>query len=78
MGYLTSSLEKDIVFKWESKLNLVKYSSSEWIRDHSNRKLICEFIFTFNKGPISYDSKKQGVVAFSSTIAEYVALYLVV
>lgn len=57
-------------------LKLIGYSDSDWAGDHADRKSTSGFIFMLNGGLISYASKKQAVVALSSTEAEYVALSL--
>ncbi len=73
---LAGSPERDITFGGESELNLIGYSDSDWAGDHADKKSTLGFVFTLNEGPIRYGSKKQAVVALSSTEAEYVALSL--
>ncbi len=76
LRYLAGSPERRITFAGESELNLIGYSDSDWAGDHADRKSTSGFVLTLNGGPISYGSKKQAVVALSSTEAEYVALSL--
>ena len=76
LRYLAGSQDRGITFGGESELRLVGYSDSDWAGDHADRKSTSGFVFTLNGGPISYGSKKQAVVALSSTEAEYVALSL--
>lgn len=57
---------------------LFKYSNSDQAEDHADIKLISRFVFTLNRKPISYSSKKQAVVALLSFKAKYVNLNLVV
>ncbi len=78
LRYLASSLKKGITFRGESELNLIRYSDSDWAGDHADRKSTSRFVFTLNGGLLSYDSKKQAVVALSSTETEYIALSLIV
>ena len=76
LRYLAGSQDRGITFGGEEELNLVGYSDSDWAGDRADRKSTSGFVFTLNGGPVSYASKKQAVVALSSTEAEYVALSL--
>ena len=76
LRYLARSCERGIIFGGEKELKLVGYSDSDWAGDHADRKSTSGFVFMLNGGPISYASRKQAVVALSSTEAEYVALSL--
>lgn len=76
LRYLAGSAERGITFGGDEELKLIGYSDSDWAGDHADRKSTSGFIFILNGGPISYASKKQAVVALSSTEAEYVALSL--
>ena len=78
LRYLAESCERDITFKGEKERKLVGYSNSDWAGDYADRKPISGFVFMLNGGPISYASKKQAIVALSSTEAEYVAPSLAV
>ncbi|XP_032571607.1 secreted RxLR effector protein 161-like [Drosophila sechellia] len=50
------------------------YVDADWANDTSDRKSYSGYIFINAAGPISWESKKQSLVALSSTEAEYVAL----
>ncbi len=76
LRYLAGSPDRGITFGGDEELKLIGYSDSDWAGDHADRKSTSGFIFMLNGGPISYASKKQAVVALSSTEAEYVALSL--
>ncbi len=78
LRYLAGSQDRGITFGGEPELRLLGYSDSDWAGDHADRKSTSGSVFTLNGGPISYGSKKQAVVALSSTEAEYVALSLAV
>ena len=73
LRYLAGSPERGITLGGEKELKLIGYSDSDWAGDHADRKSTSGFIFMLNGGPISCASKKQAVVALSSTEAEYVA-----
>lgn len=77
LRYLAGSRGRGITFGGEKELKLVGYSDSDWAGDHTDRKSTFGFVFMLNGGTISYVSKKQPVVALSSTEAEYVAWSLV-
>ena len=78
LQYFARSPERGITFGGEKELKLIGYSNFDWAGDHVDRKSTSGFIFMLNGGPISYASKKQAIVALSSTEAEYVALNLAV
>ena len=50
------------------------FTDANWGNNLDNRHSICSYVFTFNGGAISWSSKKQLVVALSSTEAEYIAI----
>ena len=76
LRYLAGSPERGITFGGKKKLKLTGYSDSDWAGDHADQKSTSGFIFMLNGVPISYASKKQAVIALSSTEAEYIALNL--
>lgn len=76
LRYLAGSQGRGIIFEREPELCLVGYSDSDYAGDHANRKSTSGFVFFLNEVPISYGSKKQAVIVFSSTEAKYVALNL--
>jgi hypothetical protein len=53
---------------------LIGYSDASFADDLATRKSTGAYIFMLNGGPISWSSKRQSVVALSSTEAEYIAL----
>jgi len=44
------------------------FTDANWGNDVDNRHSICSCVFTLNGGAISWSSKKQSVVALSSTV----------
>ena len=50
------------------------FSDANWGNDVDDRHSICGYVFTINGGAISWSSKKQSVVALSSTEAEYIGI----
>ncbi|KAK2365584.1 putative mitochondrial protein [Trifolium repens] len=55
------------------KLEAYGYSDSDWGGDQDDRKSTAGYLFMIGNAPISWCSKKQGIVALSSCEAEYVA-----
>jgi hypothetical protein len=55
------------------KLKAYGYSDSDWGGDQDDRKSTAGYLFMLGNSPISWCSKKQGIVALSSCEAEYVA-----
>ena len=50
------------------------FTDANWGNDIDDRHSICGYVFTLNEGAISWSSKKQSVVALSSTEAEYIGI----
>jgi hypothetical protein len=50
------------------------FSDVNWGNNIDDRHSICGYVFTLNRGAISWSSKKQSVVALSSTEAEYIGI----
>jgi hypothetical protein len=53
--------------------DLLGYTDSDWAGDRGDRKSTSGFVFLFCGGAISWKSKKQTIVALSTTEAEYIA-----
>ena len=53
---------------------LVGYTDADWAGDQDDRHSTTGNLFLMARGPISWLSKKQAVVALSTSEAEYVAL----
>ena len=67
----------DLVLKFQQSEKgccLVGYSDADWAGDHDDRHSTTGNLFQLAGGPISWLSKKQSVVALSTSEAEYVSL----
>ena len=67
----------DLVLKFQQSEKgccLVGYSDADWAGDHDDRHSTTGNLFQLAGGPVSWLSKKQSVVALSTSEAEYVAL----
>ena len=78
LRYVKGTLDYGLKFEASSPncLQLRSYSDADWAGDISNRKSTSGYLFQFGGGIISWRSKRQNIVALSSTEAEYVALTL--
>ena len=73
--YLSSTQEYYLEYNGASNSGLLAYCDSDWASDSSNqRKSHTGYFFTLAKGAVSWLSRAQKTIAFSSTEAEYMAL----
>lgn len=74
MKYLKSTKEEGIIYKRkEDTFELIAYSDADFAGDEETRKSTTGYVVYFGEGPISWCSRKQPIVALSSTEAEYIA-----
>jgi len=75
LRYLKYTADAKLVFPGPggSSEGLVGYTDSDWAGDKHDRKSQGGYIFQMSGAPISWKSKKQTVVARSTTEAEYLA-----
>ena len=52
--------------------DLIGYTDADFARDINDRKFTSRWVYTFNGSPISWASKKQGLVTHSSMESELV------
>uniref|UniRef100_A0A251VEZ8 Putative zinc finger, CCHC-type n=1 Tax=Helianthus annuus TaxID=4232 RepID=A0A251VEZ8_HELAN len=76
LKYIKGTLDQGIIYSKGNKQKLVGYSDSDYAGNLDDSKSTSGYIFHLGSGPISWQSKKQKVVALSSTEAEYMALTL--
>jgi hypothetical protein len=74
LWYLKDTLFHGLHFSSQSSLTLQAYSDADWAEDLIDRRFTTGCYFLLGDSLISWRSKKQSVVARSSTEAEYRAL----
>lgn len=77
LRYLKGTSDFGICFS-PGDFTLEAYVDADWANDTERRKSVTGFVVFLAGGPIAWSSKKQSIVAVSSTEAEYVALSEVV
>ena len=69
LKYIKGTLDYSITY---TKGNtLTGFCDSDWARDVDSRRSMTGYYFSLGSGAVSWVSKKQPTVAFSSTKAEY-------
>eukprot|EP00253_Pinus_taeda_P007517 PITA_07517 len=74
LRYVKGTLNFGIHYYSSGKFNLVGFSDLDWGGSLDDRKSTSGNCFSFGSGLITWSSKKQSIVALSSTEAEYVAV----
>ena len=74
LRYLKGTLNLAIRYQKSENNPLIGYSDADWAGDLDDRHSTTGNLFLMTGGPISWLSKKQAVVALSTSEAEYVAL----
>lgn len=73
-SYIAGSVEMGIILgKDPTQKHIVGYFDASYADDEVDHYSTCGYVFLFLESPISWRSKKQNMVALSSTEAEYVA-----
>ena len=76
LRYINVTKSLGLLFKYGNNGELTAYIDAAYANNINDRKSTSGFIAYYNGCPISWYSKKQQIVATSSTEAEYVALSL--
>ena len=74
LRYVKGTLYHGLHCSFQSSLELHAYSDADWAGDPTDRCSITGFYFLLGTSLVSWCSKKQDVVSYSSTEAEYRAL----
>lgn len=78
LRYLLNDPGQDILLNNSPDFSLVAYADSDWAACPISKRSVSGFYITLGGFPISWKSKKQPTVSFSSAEAEYRALRKVV
>lgn len=74
MRYLKGSISYGLRLQADSKLQVQGFADADWASNIDDRKSVSGYCVYFGSNLVSWSSKKQHVVARSSTEAEYRAL----
>ncbi|GJP38448.1 hypothetical protein CLOM_g22883 [Closterium sp. NIES-68] len=76
LRYLKGGVKSGIFFQTQpqSQVQLVGFSDADYAGDSASRKSHSGYVFCLNGAAISWQSKRQPVVALSTTESEYISL----
>jgi len=78
LRYIKGTLDYGLLYKTTNRNGEVSdlrgYADADWAGDVTTRKSTSGYVFQIGSSTVSWSSKRQSVVALSSTEAEYVAL----
>lgn len=74
LKYLKGTADYVLVYKTETNNNMHAYSDADYASETDKRRSCSGFVVKFAGGAINWHSKRQEIVAVSSTEAEYIAL----
>lgn len=74
LRYLKGTIKLCLIFKVEEKVNLEVYCDASYAEDRETRKSHTGVCVKYCGAAITWKSKRQPVIALSSTEAEYIAL----
>ncbi len=77
LRYLQGTKNKQITYQNKGngyKPKLVGYADADFASDPGSRRSISGYLFTYGGSPVSWRGKIQGLVATSTTEAEYISL----
>ena len=64
----------DFTLTYSNASDLEGYSDADWAGDHDDWRSTTGYIFKMSSGTVTWNSKKQSMVALSSTEAEYMLI----
>ena len=73
LRYIKGTVSLGMFYKKGGSEELVGYTDSDYAGDQDDRKSTSGYVFLMSSGAISWSSKKQPVVALSTTEAEFIA-----
>src|SRR5205085_10221192 len=70
LRYLKGTLHHELIFEGDLEA-LVGYTDSDWAGDTATRRSTAGYVFNLGSGAVSWQAKRQTVVALSSCEAEF-------
>ena len=74
LHYLKGTRDLGLLYKKSDDNNLIGFSDADWAEDKDNRYSTTGNLFVMSGGAVSWLSRRQPVVALSTTKAEYIAV----
>ena len=71
LRYVSGTMDFGILYKSATPIRHEGYIDADWVGYRADRRSTSGFVFSLGSGAISWSSKKQPIVALSSTEAEY-------
>jgi hypothetical protein len=71
LKYIKHTLQCGIFYEAKSQLQVHGYIYVNWVGNVSYKRSTSGFMFSFESGAVSWNSKKQRIIALSSTKVEY-------
>lgn len=72
--YLSGTIDWKIRYEKNGNIDLHAFTDADWGSEQDERRSCTGFVVMMANGAISWNSKRQSIVALSSTEAEYIAL----
>ena len=74
-NYLSKTIDLGIIYTKDDNINYISgYCDADYAGDLSSAKSTSGYLFYLAKGPITWKSKLQTIIAQSTTEAEYIAI----
>lgn len=74
LRYIDGTSDFGLWYSSTTSYNLVGFNDSDWASSIDDKKSTSAYVFNLGSAAISWSSKKQDVVALSSSKAEYVVV----
>ena len=71
MHYAKGMLNYGLFYEYGAEIKVFGYTDADWAGSTYDRRSTSGYVFSIGKAAVSWSSKKQPTVAFSSTQAEY-------
>ena len=71
--YIAHTIDSKIVYK-KNRSGFIAYADADWASDHITRISVTGYVLMLAEGGVSWVSRKQKMIALSSTEAEYMSM----